>query len=293
MKTSLDQEEHLPEHKKREIKTIVEMITKASSKVEMVILFGSYARGDWKEEKDISPDAPSGTASDYDILVIVSEEQACHDGRLLRLERDILRARFTTYARLLLHDIDYVNQKLRIGQYFFSEIIEQGILLYDSKKFKLDKKRKLSPGEIYQKAKDYFDAGWESAEEFWFGYKMFSKAKMYNKASFNMHQACETLLKTFLLMTIDNSPQGHFLKDLGELAGNYRPEMNQVFPYQTEEEQERFDRLDYSYIGARYNAKFKMTKEELLILQPYVEKLFALTKSLCEERLEKLKEKMG
>ena len=38
---------HLPEAKQRELEHIVEIIS-ARDEVEMVILFGSYARGDWR-----------------------------------------------------------------------------------------------------------------------------------------------------------------------------------------------------------------------------------------------------
>ncbi len=47
MKTTLDQ---LPEDKQEELKSAVEIIREYTTP-EMIILFGSYARGDWVEEK--------------------------------------------------------------------------------------------------------------------------------------------------------------------------------------------------------------------------------------------------
>jgi uncharacterized protein len=42
--------EHLPAHKQKELATIVEAITAEFKNVEMIILFGSYARGEQVED---------------------------------------------------------------------------------------------------------------------------------------------------------------------------------------------------------------------------------------------------
>ncbi|RFA26279.1 hypothetical protein CAI21_17540, partial [Alkalilimnicola ehrlichii] len=51
MRTDLS---HLPEDKQRELEEIVELLRQVTP-VAMIILFGSYARGDYKEEKDLAP----------------------------------------------------------------------------------------------------------------------------------------------------------------------------------------------------------------------------------------------
>jgi predicted nucleotidyltransferase len=61
MKTALD---HLPEKKQLKLRALGELICKEAP-VEMVILFGSFARGDWVE------DPVGGYVSDFDVLVIV------------------------------------------------------------------------------------------------------------------------------------------------------------------------------------------------------------------------------
>ena len=79
MRTDLD---HLPEAKQRELAHVVEVIREGfafaiarrtmpdlrGGKLLKVVLFGSYARGDWVED-------PVGRYfSDYDLLVIVDRE---------------------------------------------------------------------------------------------------------------------------------------------------------------------------------------------------------------------------
>ncbi|NIA17023.1 MAG: hypothetical protein GWO86_01615, partial [Planctomycetes bacterium] len=58
---------HLPKYKQDELKLIADKI-RSSVEPEMIILYGSYARGDYKEQKDLAPDRKSGHVSDYDIL---------------------------------------------------------------------------------------------------------------------------------------------------------------------------------------------------------------------------------
>ena len=73
---------HLPDRKRRELERAAQILfgefdeslkTKLSEKgrrgrILKLILFGSYARGDWVEDR------ASGYISDYDLLVIVNSE---------------------------------------------------------------------------------------------------------------------------------------------------------------------------------------------------------------------------
>ena len=72
---------HLPQEKQDELKLIVERILAFISPAK-VILFGSYARGDYKEESDLEPDRKSGHASDYDILVITEHKSIARNTNL-------------------------------------------------------------------------------------------------------------------------------------------------------------------------------------------------------------------
>ena len=55
-----------------------------------------------------------------------------------------------------MHSITEVNNALSRRQYFFTDIKKEGVLLYDSKKFKLEKAHKLSPEERKQTAQEDF-----------------------------------------------------------------------------------------------------------------------------------------
>lgn len=73
MTDNLSNLSHLPSSKQKELSLIVQTIRDNCKDIEKIILFGSYARGDYKEAKDLKEDRKSGHISDYDILVITKE----------------------------------------------------------------------------------------------------------------------------------------------------------------------------------------------------------------------------
>ncbi|WP_303909247.1 nucleotidyltransferase domain-containing protein [Thiohalomonas denitrificans] len=64
---------HLSIRKQEDLQRFVALIREGCPAVHLVILFGSYARGDWKAAADLKPDRRLGHASDYDILAVTEE----------------------------------------------------------------------------------------------------------------------------------------------------------------------------------------------------------------------------
>jgi predicted nucleotidyltransferase len=62
---------HLPKHKRDELKLVTDIILDECPTVLMIVLFGSYARGDWVEDTYVENHITYEYASDFDILVIV------------------------------------------------------------------------------------------------------------------------------------------------------------------------------------------------------------------------------
>ena len=120
----------LPSNKQAELSKITAVI-KSITDIEMVILFGSYARGDWVEEKD--EEGRYRYQSDFDLLVIVGNKNERAQSKyeheiqsLLEKERSI-----KTPVSIIVHDIEFVNKRLKKAQYFFTDIKREGIILYD------------------------------------------------------------------------------------------------------------------------------------------------------------------
>ena len=71
MKDSLG---HLPDRKRAELARIVSIIRESAPQAEMIILFGSYARGDWVQDVTTEGNTTYEYSSDFDILVIVQSK---------------------------------------------------------------------------------------------------------------------------------------------------------------------------------------------------------------------------
>lgn len=283
MKNSVN---HLPQHKRQELTRVTNVIRAADDDIEMIILFGSYARGNYKEKKDLKPGRWSGHISDYDILAVTGKQATAENTTLLHeISEQCAALNLSTTVRLIMHDIEYLNIQLAEGQYFFTDLQEEGCWLYNSEKFELSEKRQLTPAEQLRIANEHFDHWFGSANEFFdnFEYK-FSKGEHKN-AAFQLHQAAEAAYKTILLVLTNYSPDQHFLGILEKSVAKHHKAIVDVFPRETKAQHDRFEQLDQAYIGARYQPTWRISKDDLEQLEPCVRQLLETTESICQTHL--------
>ena len=215
---------HLPEQKQNELLRVTEIICENCNCVEMVILFGSYARGDWKDgpHEQGRGKLTIHKKSDYDILVVTLSETTARDVSLWQdIKQKCERDGLSTYLRIIPRDIEFVNDKLREGQYFFTEINEQGKMLFDNGNYKLDSRKPLNPEQEKRFAQHYFEEVFGLGKDFYDTFKYDYKKAKYKKAAFELNQACEHAYKAILLIYGGECPQEHHLDILGDLAADY------------------------------------------------------------------------
>ena len=116
---------HLPPEDQEALRRITERIREVVTP-EMIILFGSYARGDWVVDRYKENGVIYEYISDYDILVVVpTVKDTGKKGRVRldeKVERDVEDAVRTTKVNAIAHDIEFLNRKLEEGHYFFSDV---------------------------------------------------------------------------------------------------------------------------------------------------------------------------
>jgi uncharacterized protein len=283
MKTTLA---HLPAIKQKELQTVMAAI-RTYKEVEMVILFGSYARGDWIEEYE-NDGVHFRYQSDYDLLVIV-KAQGIFKQR--HLENDLMNAihnteRILTPCSVIVHDIRYFNNQLEEGQYFFSDIKKEGVILYDSGKLNLQEAKPLNHEERYELAKEDFDHWFTDAMGFYRGFEFYMKEKSYNLAAFLLHQAAERYYNALLLVFTRYKSKTHDLDVLRRLTNTLDQRLIKVFPLNNVKEGHHFKLLRDAYIEARYKKKYTITEQELLWLADRVKMLQQLTEVLCKEKMQ-------
>lgn len=285
MKRSID---HLPKIKQNELRKIVSAIRKNCNDVEKIILFGSYARGDYKEKKDLIPQQKTGHVSDYDILVVTKNKETVDefvswDG--------VEELNLAAPVRIIANDIESLNISLAEGQYLYTDIKKEGIYLYDSKKYQLANQRELTPKERKRIAQDYFNHWFGIAEGFYVDFKSNLRRSAKNKkclglAAFHLHQAAEHSYKTILLVFTNYNPNEHYLRMLGRSTTKYHPELTNLFPKTNQKGKDRFELLDSAYIEGRYDPNYCISKEDLQILAKDVKKLLNITKKICLDKIQ-------
>jgi len=276
----------LSERKRAELARIVSIIRDMAPKTEMIILFGSYARGNAVQDVTVDGHTTYEYSSDFDILVIVKSQSLADQIDLwYDIEDKAGKLPVQTPVTLIAHDIGYVNAQLEKGQYFFSDIKAEGIILYDSKNCQLSEAKPLTAKQRLGQAKTDFNEYFHSAEVFIFHYKNALMISEYKSAAFMLHQATENFYKTVLLVYTNYKPKTHKLDKLSKMAGGHDPAFFKIFPLGTDEEKRRFDLLKRAYVEARYNPKYVITAEELKYLARCVELLRDQTETSCEAKM--------
>ena len=254
-----------------------------------VILFGSYARGDWVD------DPIGGYVSDYDLLVVVNDDKLADiTDYWAKAEDHLLREygishRLTAPVNFIVHSLTDVNQRLRLGRYFFTDIVRDGIALYEAPGHHFDNPQALAPGEALKEAQGYLDEWFPKTESAVKGARFYVNEGELKDAAFLYHQAVERLYHCVLLFLTLYSPKSHKLNFLRAQAEQLGAHLAEAWPRGTKFEQRCFELLRRAYVDARYSPHYKITAEELAWLGERAAVLQALVKTVCEDRLDVLR----
>jgi predicted nucleotidyltransferase len=276
---------HLPEYKVNELATITEIILKELDDVQMIILFGSYARGNWVEDVCSEKDYTYEYKSDFDILVVTKYAEAANNTDLQRKVEGKLNRSETT-VNLIFHDIQYINSQLNEERCFFSDIREEGIMLYDSGRFRFAKKRKTNIEKRKQLAYQNFDEWYERAKHFYSHFQYDLEKKWYNEALFELHQSIKSFYITTLLVFGGYSPQSCNLEKLGRYVASYEPAFLTVFPCTTDRQDKIFKLLNNAQAHTCSEDSYNITKVDLAHLEQCVQKLMELTQEICRKKID-------
>jgi HEPN domain-containing protein len=181
-----------------------------------------------------------------------------------------------------------VNRKIEDGYYLFTDIKREGILLHDTGRYKLARRRKLDPVKRWQTAKEDFQFWFKKAKDFFDDYQTNIERKRYSQTAFMLHQSAEQAYNAVLLVFIGHKPKMHNLTKLGRKAGNADPAFFTIFPKDTKEQKRLFNLLRDAYVDARYRKSYQIKEEELRTLAGRVSALHELTDRVCREKIEQL-----
>ncbi|MNH67967.1 HEPN domain protein [compost metagenome] len=296
MKTSLD---HLPLGKRRELEHVLGVLKDEFGKaianrraegvkdgqILKVILYGSYARGDWVED-------PVGRYfSDFDLLVVVSDEKLTDvlefwEGAEKRLRADLASgANLRTPADLIIHSLDDVNDQLAQGRYFFADIVREGVVLLEEPDRPFVEPQPLPSEAALNEAEKYFRDRMETAGEFFDDAESNYERGRFKKGAFEAHQAAEHLYNAVLLVATLYTPKSHNLVRLRNAAEPIDARLAEVWPTETKFQKRCFELLRAAYVKARYSEHYRVTAEELAWMLEHLKVLQNVVETICRDRL--------
>ena len=281
MKTSLS---HLPENKQHEIQRIAEIIREVVNP-EMIILFGSYAKGTYVKDRYRSDDGITHEyISDYDFLVVTNnnrEKTYVQESTIMdRVER------YKPPVNLEIHEVKYINDGLEMGEYFFVDIVNEGISLFDNNNVRFAPSRELTSSERREKASRYFNTWFPQGIEFIEGSRFYLDRDNIRTGVFLLHQAAESLYYATLLVFTDYKPKTHNLWKLRRKTKPYSEELFSVFNTETDKNEEHlFELLKGGYVDARYKRDYKITREELIVLIDRVTKMESIVSRIGKAKI--------
>jgi predicted nucleotidyltransferase/HEPN domain-containing protein len=296
MKTDLD---HLPDRKRRELEHVVKVLFeefqdalagrnaphRKAGRILKIILFGSYARGDWVE------DPVGGYFSDFDLLVVVNHDELADVAEYWTAAEDhlvrdyVVTKQLKTQVGFIVHSLADVNRQLKHGRYFFTDIVRDGIALYEAPDHPFAHPEPLLEEAARKEAQGYFDKWFPSAAAFLRGAQFYQSDGSPNEAAFNLHQAAERFYHCLLLVRTLYSPKSHKLNFLRDLCEEQEPAVIAAWPRDTKFAQRSFELLRRAYIDSRYSPHYKITPEELEWLIERVGVLQETVRGICLERL--------
>lgn len=301
MKTSLD---HLPAAKRKELDFVVQTLCEGfaealsrrtmpryrNGKILKIILFGSYARGDWVED-------PKGRYfSDYDILVVVNHDDLADleefwDGPDQTFLREYASGeRLRTQPNFIVHSLDDVNEKLRLGRYFFTDILRDGITLFEEGGFPFVTPEMLSPKDAYAETKAYFDEWSRSSASFLRMAKFALSDGSPKESAFSLHQAAEKAYHGLILVQTLYSAKTHRLNLLRDRAEALDNRLIGVWPRTNKFERQGFDLIRRAYVEARYSPHYQISTEHLNWIEERVAALQTIVAIICSERVDILRQ---
>jgi predicted nucleotidyltransferase len=163
MKISLD---HLPDDKRAELEHIGTVLRESfaawsvrgtqpwrrNGKISKIILFGSFARGDWVDEPQ------NGYQSDWDLLIVVDTDRLAKNDFWDDAETRFLKdPRVKRPMTLIVHTLEEVNAALARGEYFWTDIIRDGVFLFERPDENLASPKQLTPKEALDMATGYYE----------------------------------------------------------------------------------------------------------------------------------------
>jgi predicted nucleotidyltransferase len=293
---------HLPPNKQQELDRVVEMLfqgfleatqdakgRRKSARILKIILFGSYARGDWVD----APLDANRYKSDYDILVIVNQKELADRADYWEETEQRLVVAYTvekaieTLMNFIVHSLQEVNDQLAHGRIFFGEIVKDGALLYESDDRPLATLKPKSLCRLMRPRRTISKIILAMRCATLRSPSLRAK-KSFSKCRFCPASSCGTAIPGLAAYAYLLHPHNHNIVFLRDYAEQREPRLFDVWPRGTRTERATYQKLKEAYRKGRYSKHYEISAEEVDWLSERIEILGQRMHAICTEHVARL-----
>jgi HEPN domain-containing protein len=183
-----------------------------------------------------------------------------------------------------------VNQALSRGEYFWTDILRDGVVLYELPGHPFVQPKPMTTSEAIEMAQSYL-SNWTGKVDGAVDLAGYATRQGNRKdAAFLLHQATERAYACFLLVHTFYFPRSHNIKFLRSLAEDSDKRLTAAWPREQRADRRRFELLKRAYVEARYSDQYDLTAEDLQELTFGVYRLRDLVDAACRDRIAALKQ---
>lgn len=250
-----------------------------------LILFGSYARSDWVDEPQ------NGYQSDFDLLVVVNSTKLTDvaDYWYVAEDRILHDPSIERTVNIIVHDLADVNAAARRGEYFWADLLRDGISLYELPGYPIASPSLPSPKTALAAAEAHRRRWDDRIDEAIEGASFYLSRRNLSDAAFLLHQAVERAYVCALLVHTNYAPRSHNIKFLRSLAEGLDPALIDAWPRLHRDERRRFELLKRAYVDARYSDQFEISNDDLVWLMDAAQRLQVAVATSSEGRIARLR----
>ena len=183
-----------------------------------------------------------------------------------------------------LHKSSAIQQALNDGHIYYSLVCLRENLIYQNTTAKVPDLPIGKYAEVVAKAKQEFEVGMAKAHSFYAGAEKYAKSNDLAMAMFMLQQSTELTFRAITLSLYGIERRTHSIKSLKKLNRRLAPQLNDIFPADTEEEERLLKVLEDAYLNSRYATNYKVSDNDLRILLPRVRQLLELAKDVFSSR---------
>ncbi|WP_353720141.1 HEPN domain-containing protein [Dyadobacter sp. 676] len=174
---------------------------------------------------------------------------------------------------------------LESGHIYFSLVCTAENLVYQKKGTAIPKIAPEKLTELIAKSRQDFFAGMSKARNFFHGACCYEETREYALSMFMLQQTVEITYRSMVISLLGNEKRTHSIRLLKNFNHRVAPQLNEIFPGGSPEEERLIQLLEDAYLEARYNFHYELDKEDLDVVFSRVSHLLELAESAFEERI--------